>query len=186
MKIILLCLAGLIAACHTIDKKKQEILNDSENNCKRTSQFSYAQLKKKYPLNQSASILLISFVTPEYPNDSLNFPIDVNRVLLNQLKEYKILDTQNTQELADILYNYDFDPEKESVTRGALCYEPVNAIIFLNDKKEMVDYIEVCFSCNEVRYDINKIEFGYFCQGKLDLLKNFFLSNGLKYVELDY
>lgn len=170
-------------------KTKKEILNDPNNNCVRTKNLSFNQISKLYPLNKSTKILLVSF---PYSIPSINIetneeievknglPKNENKIDYSKLIEYKALTYNNIYELLDIFFNYNFKPNKLRIYKPPCCYKPRNAIVFLNENDEIVDYIEICFTCAVYTYGKIDLDDNSPCQGKLDLIKNFFIQNGIK------
>ena len=159
-------------------------------NCKRTKNTSFQKLAASFPLNKTSKIQLVSFVyvnTIFIDNDGNqthsiidSLPRIGNKLDYKNLKEVKNLELPKIIELSDILYNFNYDPKKDATFLGTSCYEPRNAIVFLDNQDNIVEYIEICFSCLGFHV-FNKSKFGDFCTGKIDLIKNFFYANGIMY-----
>ena len=57
------------------------------------------------------------------------------------------------------------------------CYNPRHAIVIKGKENELLETIDICFSCNNYELNVNKIEL-FFC---LDNIENVFISNKIKY-----
>lgn len=115
--------------------------------------------------------MLISFEPPELMAEiiysdttkaSINTPIkeEVYHTLLQKtkldltrLKEKKILSALEVNKLTDVLYNFGYTSTKSykglliAESEGYRCYEPRNAIVFLDENGLVAEYIEICFEC---------------------------------------
>jgi hypothetical protein len=78
------------------------------------------------------------------------------------------------------LYNnfYKKTPNYGSLTQ---CYFPRNAILFIDRKGNLKEYIFICFHCDRHEESSDKIEFGSDCIQKMEKLRAFFISVGLKF-----
>lgn len=63
------------------------------------------------------------------------------------------------------------------ITSG--CYMPNNAILFLDKDDNLLEFIEICFDCNEFRTSNEEITLGDKCMQKMNLLDDFFLKSGI-------
>ena len=144
--------------------------------------FNNYSLKKRlsfYPFNKANQIILISYNDPNLIENRT--PIKDKQIDFNLVKESKILNTSQIDSLTGILYNIGFKSTSSSViTESASCYNPRNSVVFLNSKKEVIDYIEICFQCNRHRFGSEKIKEFDVCSSKYDILKDFFSSNGIE------
>jgi hypothetical protein len=61
------------------------------------------------------------------------------------------------------------------------CYQPRNAIIFLDTNGNIFAHIDICFECRKIETTPANINWGGFCIGKLDIIKQYFASVGIKY-----
>jgi hypothetical protein len=170
--------------------KLETIVNDANYNCKKTKNTSFEKLTVTFPLNKTVKVQLVSFEfknlviiedgkeVQQFISDSL--PRIGNKIDYKSIKEFKNLELLKIIELSDILYNFNFNTKKERTALGSGCYDPRNAIVFLDDQDNIIECIEICFSC--LGYKIfNNSNFGEFCTGKIDLIRNFFFLNGMKY-----
>ncbi|MFY0483296.1 hypothetical protein ACI6PS_11890 [Flavobacterium sp. PLA-1-15] len=185
----LLFLYANLSFCQT---SNEEILASQHgNNCVRNKDVKFEKLIKKYPFNKASKIQIVSFVyentiilddkgegIESIQRDSL--PRKGNWLDYENLKEYKDLELPSIKLLTDVLYNYNYDRKKGLVNTMASCYMPRNAIVFLDKEDSIIEFLEICFDCSQVKV-FKKDNFGEFCQGKLDLIKNFFLMHGIKY-----
>lgn len=180
----------LTASTFYSQSKTTTISSDSEHNCKRTKNTSFENLVSLFPLNKTKTVQIVSF---EYSNSILiedgkaderividSLPRIGNKLDYKNLKELKNLELIKIIELSKILYNFNFDPKKNKTIRIGGCYMPRNAIVFLDNQENIIEYIEICFECGGY-FIFNKSNFGEFCDGKIQLIKNFFILNGMQY-----
>lgn len=172
------------------DSKRIDSLAELNFRCLKTNLLSVDQRNKNYPFNKAAQIGLISFI-----DTTTNFftPIPVKNGKLDQAKvrEKKILDSEQVNELTDILYNIGRTPVPNlpyTTIAKSGCYEPRNGIIFIDSKGSVFEYIEICFACKESRFSSKKVKTGEYCNEKHDILRRFFLDKGLMFgtVESNY
>jgi hypothetical protein len=62
-----------------------------------------------------------------------------------------------------------------------LCYNPRNAILFLDRNGKVFESIEICFECQKTKESSEKILFGQMRDEKMNMLKQFFKSAGIVY-----
>jgi len=81
--------------------------------------------------------------------------------------------------LTDILYNtcYRWTITEEN---KAFCYMPHNALLFFDKNNLLIDYIEICFDCRQIKYSNKKIQRFKQCDFALDALKKYFQVFNLK------
>lgn len=93
--------------------------------------------------------------------------------------------------MSNILINYKLKKDKlpkEYSILGSDCYNPRNAILFLDSNEKIISYIEVCFECHQF-YQMPKetiINFNLFSNLEqsfkmIDLINDFMKINGIKY-----
>jgi hypothetical protein len=92
----------------------------------------------------------------------------------------KNLTILQVEKLTDILYNYGFGGPI-SINVVSQCYNPRNAILFLDSTGKVFEFLEICFECERIKQSSPKIVIGDICNQKLDMLKNFFRNNGVEY-----
>jgi hypothetical protein len=82
--------------------------------------------------------------------------------------------------------NYNRDPKNKNIpARSAMCYEPRNAILFLDKDKKVIAYIELCFDCSQYLVREGKIKIGEFCDEKFERIKDIFKRSGITYGLID-
>lgn len=174
------------------------------DNCTFTYQYTIAQRLKKYPYSKAAKILAVSYLYYVEPNPPL-FPdtlhptktftykekqqqkglvIVKNKLDYSTLLEYKILNQEQINQLTNIIFNTDYQ-KKMGYNRSLIgaCFQPRNSLIFFDKKGKVFDHIDICFHCHNYSSQSNKINIGEICNQKFDLLKKYFISSGIKYVE---
>jgi hypothetical protein len=187
--------------------KKQEVLAEKHNQCLHQNKFSAAKRRAFFPFRNAYTIKLISFeaeVAPNQPiyNDSGNnmeddttkrdtIPVftaitkDNFSLNFKKVKEIKTITIGAINSLTDILYNIGFTPVKnltfETFDLGAKCYEPRNAVLFIDKKGNISQYLEICFGCQHHFWSSSKVEDVEYCDNKYELLRKYFLAQGIKY-----
>lgn len=174
--------------------------------CMYRNKYSPAERLKFFPFNQYKTVMLISFEPPDISAEitytdtakiPLNAPVkeEVYNTLLEKnqkldptrLKEKKILSAFEVDQLTDVLYNFGYTSLKPyknlllPADEGYRCYNPRNAIVFLNDKGLIAEYIEICFECHRREESSEKIRTGEFCFNKYDLIRKYFRATGIRY-----
>lgn len=115
------------------------------------------------------------------PNNSNSYDLNKGR-LISSVK----LSPQGVDSLTDILYNYGYTPVKlpKNVTwidEPTGCYDPRNAILFLDAKGKVIEYMEICFACEQTRWSSRKIKDVTFCVDKYAMIRRFFFKNDITY-----
>ena len=170
-------------------EKETKQMERSIDCIKHTSKTFTARLKN-YPFNRATQIQLVSFksnadtLSGWYYKDSL--PRKNDTVCYSKLYELKNLSFSQVDKLTDLLYNYGYrmrlkDDGLIYVATSPQCYNPRNAILFLDSAGKVFEFIEICFQCQKTRESSGKINLGVMCNQKLDLLKSFFVRTGIKY-----
>ena len=144
-------------------------------NCIYTSKYSEIQRSQFYPFNITDTIKLVSF---RYHFE--NYPIKVDTVSIDSLIEVNSLTKSEVSKLTDILYNnfYKKRPNYGSLTQ---CFFPRNAVLFIDHSGQLKEYILICFHCNNHEESSDKIYFGEECSQKMEKLRLFFISEGIKF-----
>lgn len=174
------------------------------DNCALTYQYTIAQRLKKYPYSKAAKILAVSYLYYVEPNTPLfsdtlhptkaftyiekqqqkGLVITKNKLDYSTLLEFKILNQDQINQLTNIIFNTDYQKKMGyNRSHGISCFEPRNSLIFFNKKGKVFDHIDICFHCHNYSSQSNKIDIGELCNQKFDLLKSFFISSGIKYVQ---
>ncbi|WP_025142091.1 hypothetical protein [Pedobacter jeongneungensis] len=174
--------------------------------CMYRNKYSPVERLKFFPFNQHKTVMLISFEPPELRaeiiyTDTTKAQINTSveeevyptlleekqKLDLTRLKEKKILSALEMDKLTDILYNFGYTSTKSykglliAESDGYRCYEPRNAIVFLDENGLIAEYIEICFKCHRRKESSEKIKMGEFCDDKYDLLRKYFRATGIKY-----
>jgi hypothetical protein len=157
-------------------KKEQEI-EDRNQNCIKSKHYSFSARLKTYPFNLSSQIQLVSF-----KNDCCegSLPIINDTIQYSKIIEVKTLLLQQVDNLTDILYNYGYRGPTNTISASS-CYIPRNAILFLDSKGNVIEFIEICFQCRGTRESSRKIDIGEMCEQKFDMLRAFFKKAGIEY-----
>lgn len=170
---------------------EQEKIMEMHNQCFNSHKYTAQQRRAFFPFNSAITIKLISFTVNDMPYRPVainNFAIDTGKV-----KESKILSNDAIDSLTDILYNVGFKPSKrvphkkgeiyelEIADPGYACYNPRNAILFIDADGKITQYIEICLECHRYYLSSRKIKSTVNCKNKYELLKSFFLAQGIQY-----
>jgi hypothetical protein len=158
-------------------------LAEKHNQCHYNPKYNAKQRRSFFPFNTAITIQLVSFndtVRVYTPIAVNNFKIDYSKVFEN-----KKLSEAGVDSLTDIMYNFGLTPVKgtypEIADLGYSCYNPRNAILFMDASGKVTQYIEFCFECHHYYLSSSKIRNATYCEQKYDLLKNYFLAQGIKY-----
>lgn len=208
--IIILCTICLTAAAQKNKKKSIQPPSISEGeileqrmDCIFRKNYTTSERLMFFPFNKYKKIVLISFEWPEpkdeiIESDAANIAHQIyNASLLDDktkrqefyksiTKESKLLSPAQINQLTNLLYNYGVKSDKSyhgilGVETKYSCYNPRNAILFLDNKGQLMEYIDFCFECHERRISSEKIHLNKFCNQKYDLIKKFFKSVGINY-----
>lgn len=165
----------------------QKAMDEEErnHNCIKKKYTSLTSRLKRYPFNVSSKIQFASFEGDFYLLDKEiiqqdSFPRINDRKLYSKLTEVKTLTYLEVDKLTDIFYNYGFRGSIH-VNIETACYNPRNAILFLDNNGEIVDFIEICFECHKARASSDKISLGDMCDQKLNMLFDLFKKVGIEY-----
>ncbi len=164
--------------------RKNDSLADVNIQCLKTDLFSVTERNKNYPFNKAKRIELISF---DDPNSDFTIPLPVKKGKLDQskIREQKTLAINQINELTNIFYNIGRTPVPhlayKAVDIGASCYEPRNGIVFFDSNDRVFEYVEICFGCRRSRVSSKRVKVGDECEQKHDILRDFFLEQGLKF-----
>lgn len=169
--------------------------------CLDKNTYTLAQRLKLFPFDKGVKIELISYdgATPNSPitidtepkpipaEDTMAIftPMAPNRYHVNyhRIIEKRELTPGGVDSLTDILFNVGFLSKKtyDYPDPKCSCYSPENAILFMNNKGEVIQYVELCFNCEKYYCSSSKIMLGEFCTQKFGILKALFRNQGLKY-----
>jgi len=166
---------------------KAELDTERRNHdCIRRYKMSFSNRLRKYPFNIASQIRLVSYLAQPLSKDNpeilshTGLPIENDTICYSKLNEIVTLRLGQIDTLTDILYNVGFRGPTFIIT-SIQCYEPRNAILFIDSKGKTVEYIEICFGCDKTRESSEKIPVGEFCKQKFEILRKYFLKAGVKY-----
>lgn len=150
---------------------------------------SYCGNKKKKTLeeinklpiyNEVVSIKLVSFKMETDNLHEREIPKKDDKVDLGKMYEAITLNKKLQHKVMDILINYNNDQSKYGGDI-AMCYEPRNAIVFLNKSNQVIGFVEICFDCAQYRTEPSDLKVSSFCAEKLLALQGIFVGAGIKY-----
>jgi hypothetical protein len=185
--------AGSAQKAPLTDQQIQKMKLDPKQNdsCVRRSYRSFSVRLKNYPFNRAASVQLVSFrgrpdsVGDDYKNEGI--PKVNDTICYAKLKEVKALNFTQVDALTDILYNYGYIYRPKAGFLGflylgsePLCYNPHNAILFVDPEGQSLGYIELCFECG-AHQETEGIQLGEMCDQKMKMIKRFFKNAGNEY-----
>jgi|SRR6185437_5518461 len=158
---------------------KKEIEKDKrDKNCFYKKKYSITERLQFFPFNKAAKIKLVSFDKPDSVIMGGELPMKNEEVDYSRLKEIKTIGKSQIDTLTDILFNEGYGGSFYSFSES-MCYNPRNAILFIDANGKTFGFIEICFECSGYRLSSKKIKAGYFCNQKYDYLRNFFAANGI-------
>jgi len=162
------------------------------SNCNFYNDYNSRKRLKRKPFGQSAKTELVSFDAEfEEKLDSIVYkdccrdkiPQKDSKIDRSQLKEIIRLTPMQLDSLTNIFFNFDYGRAENGIYRHpkVACYKPRHALLFFrNDAdNEPFAYFEICFQCQDLRTFPRNYEVGNFCEGKFDLLRDFFRQAGI-------
>lgn len=185
----------------TSNKKKAQKTNTVANweknykvkfsDCGFKNKYSAQQRLAMYPFSKAVKVLAVSYkysgIDTEEASDLKNFPrrgLHINNGTLDTttLIEIKKLQPGQTDELTNLIFNTDYKNKWKfhSIEFGK-CFEPRNALIFLNSDDKVIDYLEICFECKQNYSKSGLFDIGILCNQKYELFSNYFKSIGVSY-----
>jgi hypothetical protein len=119
------------------------------------TKFKQAQRQSFYPFNKAVKIALVSFPASSDTTQKGNYiphnsPILLDTFLTNGISQIKYISAQQIVKLTDIIFNT-CDRWTISETTKLGCYNPRNAIIFLDSSNKVFEYVEICLECHYLR-----------------------------------
>jgi hypothetical protein len=170
---------------------RQQKLMTKSHDCARVNNIPPAERAKNYPFINAREIQLVSFkssydsVWGQYFKDSL--PRKNDTVVYSKLFEIRTLTQSQIDTLTDLIFNYDnksiYKPKRNVYFIGTSmnCYNPRNAILFIDKDRKVFEFIEICFECDKFYSSSDSVGFGSDCNQKLELIKDFFHRTGIEY-----
>jgi hypothetical protein len=155
--------------------------------CTKTKNFTEIERLNNFPFSETAQIKLIAFesknieITGEELSKHLN-SIKLKMDVFNpsNYTEVATLNSNQINQLTDIIYNYSY--KKMPYSFGdTKCYEPRNAIIFLDKNNLIISYIEICFGCDRYRTSSPELNLGKDCTEKFEMVKSIFKECKIEY-----
>lgn len=120
---------------------------------------------------QESDTVQVPYMEPEIPKTD-------GKVDLTKMFETKTLDNVLSEEILDILVNYDNEDRSREIY---FCYEPRNGILFLDKADNVLAFVEICFDCFGYKIEPSTISIGSFCSEKFEALKGIFKEAGISY-----
>ncbi|HTD98857.1 MAG TPA: hypothetical protein VK668_06200 [Mucilaginibacter sp.] len=174
---------------------------DYFDDCVFINRYTIAQRLKKYPYSKAVKILAVShpylydnFGIPDLTidtgknrikpitKDTSGLIIYKDKLDYSNLIEVKQLTIKQINRLTNIVFNTDYKVhDYYSTSRGFGCFDPHNALIFLDKNGKVFDYLEICFECQNIESKTERITLGTSCNQKYELLRKYFVSLGIKY-----
>lgn len=147
---------------------------EAENHkCVKLPKKSFSTILKKYPFTKTAQIKLVSF-------KGTTLPFENDTVCFSKLTEIQTLTLSQIDSLTDLMYNVGFGGTI-LIVEELSCYNPRNAILFIDSSGKTFEFIEICFECEQVVCSSEMVDFGEICNEKFSLVKKQFLHAGIKY-----
>jgi len=166
--------------------EEQDSLMEKNSHCMHRDKYSTAQRKLFYPFNRTEFVSLISF-QDTISEFSSHLPVKKGILDSKMVKEEIRLSKADIDKLTDLFFNYGYISQKYGVIIDRMaCYDPHNAILFFNEKRKVIAYVEICFDCLGMKFSSKKINTGENCTEKFSMLKDFFISKGIKFVSIDH
>lgn len=156
------------------------------------NKYSLKERKRFYPFNQASQIKLVFFERRQKivtlglkggPNKEMidyeyGLPIINDTICFSQLAQTIALPLYEIDSLTDLLYNTCYRSPL-TLTSKAGCYLPHNAILFFDKNDQPFEYIELCFSCRQIKYSSPKMIAFDDCDDAFQTLKAYFTDMGI-------
>jgi len=188
----------------------QQKIIDYHDDCVHRDTYTAKQRLKFYPFNKATQVILASFYGPlpnMEPTDTagvyrpvhglklpgvdtvgkLKDPFNSKKVDYSAFMEQITLTQSQVTKLTDIFYNIGIRNTPlppgvlETADPGASCFNPRNAILFVNAKGDTFAYIEICFECERFVLYPEKIKMWDWCDDKWTLIRNYFAARGIRW-----
>lgn len=178
--------------------KKKAVKVDWEKNykeefsdCSFTSKYTAQQRLTMYPFVKAAKVLAVSFKyegmytegddqLSNFEKRGLHFN---NRVLdTSTLIEMKVLNVKQIEQLTNLIFNTGYKTKWEfHIQDSRSCFESRNALVFIDDKGILLDYLELCFHCKRSRSMSDEFDIGVPCNEKYQFFSDYFKGVGVPY-----
>lgn len=181
-------------------------VNAQDNNradCGMYGKKSVEQRNKLFPFSKARKVLLVSYKDYAFslpPNDDDTIfvppPSGINRYVIHNEEfrdriyhtvEEAELKLSDVEQLSNIIVNFRLKKfESGLVVAHSLCYTPRNSILFFDEHGLIICNYEICFDCWEsfMKPDTDNLtthDDVYGCEKKLELIRELFRKNGIKY-----
>lgn|GEM_PF-5409537 len=163
-----------------------EIVSKTDNNaifdnltCVHRNKLNEVKRAAFYPFNKAKKVLLLSFNDKNWTFEYyVKTPKTIN---IDTARNVKQLSKIEINKLTDLCYNYGFKKLEfvKTIREEIACSELKNAIVFVDKDNKPFEYIVFSFDCDEVEFSSEKVSYGDECTTKRDLLKQFFIANGI-------
>jgi len=164
----------------------KELENEEKNhNCLHRSKYSRLERSQFYPFNKTSDIKIVSFSSSSIQlvgekEQQFGLPKANDTICYKKTHEAVSLTSAQIDSLTDILYNVGYNGPVHTISESE-CFNPRNAIVFLNKKGKILAYIEICFECERYQASNKQVTIGEICTPKYELLRKFFVSLGINY-----
>jgi hypothetical protein len=175
---------------HTIKLTRKQAQREEDNhNCLHRNKYTLTERLAFYPFNKAEKIQLLSYdIQPGFngPDGAIKnkLPILHDTICYSLLKETTALSKSDIDSLTDILFNVGYKGAIH-IDSENMCFVPRNAIIFIDSAGNAFAYVEICFHCSRYESSNDNIQLGEFCNQKFNLLKSFFIKQGIKFGTTD-
>ncbi|OJV50926.1 MAG: hypothetical protein BGO31_10675 [Bacteroidetes bacterium 43-16] len=147
----------------------------TDQGCYKNGTLSASERLGKYPFNKTHQVVYIS-----YEAEAGATPVVHGRIDPARIREMKVLDKPQVNELTDLIFNYNYSKKTTLTTeQEAGCYRPRHSILFMDIKGQVFAYLEICFECSKYKSSEAGLNLGTMCAGKLERLKGLFGRAGI-------
>ncbi len=143
--------------------------DDENRQCFYRPKFTAEKRMKNYPFRDAAQVILTSY--EEVLDGKGPRGPDLERIVLRK---------SQIDSLTDVLYN-NFYKGKFLTSEVIMCFNPRNAIVFVDASGKEFERADVCFECLNYETGPVMLRFGDDCNWKVNLLDSFFVSCGIKH-----
>jgi hypothetical protein len=139
--------------------------------------LSIAEIKRETFFKDIASIKLTSFkIKPDA--EERKIPKANDQVDMNGMFETKTLNEDLKDITMDALANQYKPNQQEWI---AFCYEPRNAVVFLDKNEKVIGYVEICFECHGHKIQPEDLKTYIPFTVSFEMMKQIFMAAGIKY-----
>jgi len=162
------------------EKEMKEAAKQSR--CVHLNLFTAKQRRAFFPFNQNYTIRLITY--DHNFEDPAYLPVANDTIIGSKLRSIETLSESGIDSLTDVMYNMGYprnSTELRIANPGSKCiFNPRNAVLFTDENGRIKQYIAICFHCHQVFYSSKKFRGTEYCEQKFELIKQYFISQGLK------